>query len=151
MDFTPDTYQQVAGLTHYYNRHKLHALGVTLHEKLGRVVTILSCVGDYPDSRLSFPADQGVPVPDGPLDLAMEVVDNDLQFFWRPAVGSAGEGSGEAAWQPIGPALDAGVISDEGGRGEHGSFTGAFCGMFAFDTSGRGQPDDFDFFVYRRR
>ena len=149
--FTPDTYQQVAGLTLYYNRHKLHALGVTLHEKLGRVVTILSCAGDYPDSRLSFPAGHGVSLPDGPVDLAMEVSDNDLQFFWRPVVGGTGEGDGEAAWQKIGPVLDAGVISDEGGRGEHGSFTGAFAGMFAFDTSGRGQPADFDHFVYRRR
>jgi xylan 1,4-beta-xylosidase len=150
IDFTPDTYQQVAGLTHYYNRHKLHALGVTLHEKLGRVMTILSCAGDYPDSRLSFPAGHGVSVPDGPVDLAMEVADNDLQFFWRPAAGGTGEGSEEVAWQPIGPVLDAGVISDEGGRGEHGSFTGAFTGMYAFDTSGRGQPADFDHFVYRR-
>lgn len=155
--FSPDTYQQVAGLTHYYNRHKLHALGVTLHEKLGRVVTVMSCAGDYPDSRLSFPAGHGVPVPDGPLDLAMEVVDNELQFFWRPALadmGGAGRSTGSTAgsgWQPIGPVLDAGVISDEGGRGEHGSFTGAFCGLFAFDTSGRAQVADFDFFVYHRR
>jgi xylan 1,4-beta-xylosidase len=155
--FSPDTYQQVAGFTHYYNRHKLHALGVTLHEKLGRVVTVMSCAGDYPDSRLSFPAGHGVSVPDGPLDLAMEVVDNELQFFWRPAsadTGGAGHSTGstaESGWQAIGPALDAGVISDEGGRGEHGSFTGAFCGMFAFDTSGRAQAADFDFFVYHRR
>ncbi|MBW8321689.1 MAG: glycoside hydrolase family 43 protein [Rhizobium sp.] len=150
IDFTPDTYQQVAGITHYYNRHKLHALGVTLHEKLGRVVTILSCAGDYPDSRLSFAAGHGVSVPDGPLDLAMEVIDNELRFFWRPADDGMGEGGGEAAWQPIGPVLDAGVISDEGGRGEHGSFTGAFTGMFAFDTSGRAKAADFDWFVYRR-
>ncbi len=50
-----------------------------------------------------------------PLDLSMDVTDNDLQFSWKPA------GSNE--WQAIGPVLDAGVISDEGGRGEHGSFT----------------------------
>ncbi len=149
--FAPDTYQQVAGLTHYYNRHKLHALGVTLHEKFGRVVTVLSCAGDYPDSRLSFPAGHGVSVPDGPLDLAMEVVDNELQFFWRPASPASSEPSAGPGWQAIGPALDAGVISDEGGRGEHGSFTGAFCGLFAFDTSGRAQAADFDFFVYHRR
>lgn len=149
--FSPDTYQQVAGLTHYYNRHKLHALGVSLHEKLGRVVTVMSCAGDYPDSRLSFPAGHGVPVPDGPLDLAMEVVDNELQFFWRPASPASSDPSAGPGWQAIGPALDAGVISDEGGRGEHGSFTGAFCGLFAFDTSGRAQAADFDFFVYHRR
>jgi xylan 1,4-beta-xylosidase len=60
------------------------------------------------------------------------------RFFWR----SAGE------WQPAGPELDASVISDEGGRGEHGSFTGAFVGMAAFDTSGRAAPADFASFSY---
>lgn len=150
IDFAPDTYQQVAGLTHYYNRHKLHALGVTLHEKLGRMITILSCAGDYPDSRLSFPVGPGISVPDGPVDLAMEVIDNDLRFFWRPVATDAVSGAGDVDWQPVGPVLDAGVISDEGGRGEHGSFTGAFCGMFAFDTSGRAKCADFDFFVYQR-
>jgi len=29
---------------------------------------------------------------------------------------------------PIGPDLDASVVSDEGGRGERGSFTGALAG-----------------------
>ncbi|MBP2528467.1 xylan 1,4-beta-xylosidase [Rhizobium sp. PvP099] len=140
VDFSPDTYQQVAGLTHYYNRHKLHAVAVTLHEKLGRVVTVLSCPGDFPHAKLVWPAGSGVPVPAGPVHLAIEVDDNDLQFFWR--AGGAND------WEPVGPKLDASVISDEGGRGEHGSFTGAFVGMFAFDTSGRGQHADFDDFTY---
>lgn len=140
VDFTAETYQQVAGLTHYYNRHKFHALGVTWHETLGRTLTILSCPGDFPHARLEFPVGGGIAVPDGPLELAMEVRDNDLQFFWRV--------SGTAEWQPIGPVLDAGVVSDEGGRGEHGSFTGAFAGMFAFDTSGAGRAADFDRFRY---
>ena len=140
VDFTAETYQQVAGLTHYYNRHKFHALGVTWHETLGRTLTILSCPGDFPHARLEFPVGGGIAVPDGPLELAMEVRDNDLQFFWRV--------SGTAEWQPIGPVLDAGVVSDEGGRGEHGSFTGAFAGLFAFDTSGAGRAADFDRFRY---
>ncbi|MNL81904.1 Beta-xylosidase [compost metagenome] len=70
----------------------------------------------------------------------MEIRDNDLQFFWRET--RTGD------WRAIGPVLDAGVVSDEGGRGEHGSFTGAFAGMFAFDTSGGGKPADFDHFRY---
>ncbi|MGF6255478.1 glycoside hydrolase family 43 protein [Ensifer sp. LBL] len=140
VDFTAETYQQVAGLTHYYNRHKFHALGVTWHETLGRTLTILSCPGDFPHARLEFPVGGGIALPEGPLELAMEVRDNDLQFLWRA--------SGTAEWQPIGPALDAGVVSDEGGRGEHGSFTGAFAGMFAFDTSGAGKAADFDYFRY---
>lgn len=140
IEFLPDTYQQVAGLTHYYNRYKFHALAVTLHEKLGRCLTILSCAGNYPDGRLVFPIDGGVAIPHGRIQLSMEVTNNDLQFFWQA------EGMG--AWHAIGPVLDAGVISDEGGRGEHGSFTGAFVGMFAFDTSGRAQIADFDWFNY---
>ncbi|MGO8654677.1 hypothetical protein ACC771_02755, partial [Rhizobium ruizarguesonis] len=31
---------------------------------------------------------------------------------------------------------------------EHGSFTGAFAGVFAFDTSGRAKIADFDWFNY---
>ena len=79
-----------------------------------------------------------MPVPDGPLELAVEVRGATQRFHWR----AGGE------WQPIGPELDASVISDEGGRGEHGSFTGAFVGMVAFDTSGRVCPADFTGFSY---
>ncbi len=140
VEFEPDTYQQAAGLTHYYNRHKFHAVAVTLHEQLGRVVTIFSCNGDFPHSRMTFPAGSGVAVPFGRVHLAMEIRDNDLQFFWHP--------DGYRTWRKLGPLLDAGVVSDEGGRGEHGSFTGAFAGVFAFDTSGRAQAADFDRFAY---
>jgi len=136
--FAPDSYQQAAGLTTYYNRFKFHFLAITHDAAAGRVLTILSCPGDWPDGRLSFPLFRPVPLPDGPLDLAVEVRGPTQQFFWR----AGGE------WQPAGPALDASVISDEGGRGEHGSFTGAFVGVAAFDTSGRAATADFASFGY---
>lgn len=142
LDFSPGTYQQVAGLTHYYNRYKFHAIGITLHERLGRVLVIQSCAGEYPSGKLSFPVDSGVAVSDGRIDLAVEVRDNDLQFFWRA--------QGESDWTAIGPVLDGGVVSDEGGVGEHGSFTGAFVGMFAYDITGSGKAADFDGFSYTR-
>ncbi|MDO6963254.1 glycoside hydrolase family 43 protein [Rhizobium alvei] len=141
VDFTADTYQQMAGLTHYYNRFKFHALGITLHEKLGRCLTILSCPGDYPHGRLSFPIGSGLGIGDGRLHLAVEVIDNDAQFFWKR--------EGDKDWTPAGPVLDGGVVSDEGGVGEHGSFTGAFVGMFAFDITGSGHPADFESFSYQ--
>ena len=74
-----------------------------------------------------------------PVGLAAEIDGAELQFFYR----TGGE------WLPVGPVLDASVISDEGGRGEHGSFTGAFIGMVAFDTSGAAAPADFHYFEYR--
>lgn len=135
--FAPDTYQQAAGLTTYYNRHKLHALMVSHDAGLGRTLTLMSCPGDWPDGRLSYPA-PAIPVPDGPIDLCVEVRGAVQQFLWRA----------DGDWQPIGPVLDAAVLSDEGGRGEHGSFTGTFVGMVAFDTSGRAQCADFGHFRY---
>lgn len=137
--FAPEGYQQAAGLTTYYNRHKFHALVVSNDARLGRVLQILSCPGDWPDGRLAFPLKEPVPVPDGPLDLAVRVDEADQQFFWRPQGGD---------WRPVGPPLDASLISDEAGRGEHASFTGAFVGMVAFDVSGRATPADFHRFLY---
>jgi xylan 1,4-beta-xylosidase len=142
VEFSPETYQQTAGLTHYYNRYKFHALGITLHEKLGRVLVIQSCPGEYPSGKLSFPIDGGISIPDGRIHLAVEVHDNDLQFFWHT--------ESETEWKAVGPVLDGGVVSDEGGVGEHGSFTGAFVGMFAYDITGGGKAADFDSFSYAR-
>lgn len=139
--FQPDTYQQAAGLAHYYNRTKFHSLAVTHHEVKGRVLTLLSCAGDWPDGRLNFPLADDVELPgEGEVQLAAEVRHESLQFYFKL--------SGGADWVKIGPLLDASVISDEGGRGEHASFTGAFVGMFAFDTSGSARTATFPWFKY---
>jgi xylan 1,4-beta-xylosidase len=140
LDFVPATFQQAAGLVHYYNRHKFHFLAVTHDDRHGRVLTVMSCPGDWPDGRLVFPLEEPVPLPgEVPVALEMEVRGPSLRFGY-----DAGDG-----WRGIGPELDASVISDEGGRGEHGSFTGAFVGMAAFDTGGGGLHADFDWFSYR--
>ena len=140
--FSPVTFQQAAGLTHYYNRHKFHFLAVSFDERLGRILTIMSCPGDWPDAKLTFPLAEAIPLPgDGSVGLAAEIAGAKLQFSYR--VGSE--------WKAVGPVLDASVISDEGGRGEHGSFTGAFLGMLAFDTSGAALPADFGYFSYENR
>ena len=142
LHFDPSTFQQAAGLVYYYNRHKFHFLAVTRDNIRGRVLTVLSCPGDWPDGRLSFPLPRPLLLPaDGPVRLAAEVDGAALKFFvWA-----------EENWQLVGPVLDASIISDEAGRGEHGSFTGAFVGMAAFDTSGGALPADFDYFSYAGR
>lgn len=142
VDFAPENLQQAAGLTLYYNRHKFHLLAVTHDERRGRVLTILSCPGIWPDCRLEFPLGEPLPLPAaGPVELAADVDGAKLQF--RAKAGPD--------WQPVGPVLDASVISDEGGRGEHASFTGAFIGMMAFDVSGAALPADFHHFNYLPR
>ncbi len=125
--FDPRNFQQAAGLVHYYNRYKFHFAAVTWHETAGRSLTLMSCNGDWPDGRLTFPLSEPVPLGGASrVKLAAQVDGPDLQFHFDVGAG----------WQTLGPVLDASVISDEGGRGEHASFTGAFIGMAAFDTSG---------------
>lgn len=138
LDFDPQKYHQAAGLTTYYNRHKFHAALVTYEPGEGRVLALMSCPGDWPDGRLTHPV-RPLPLPDGPIRLKVSVDHARQQFLL---------GTGEG-WQPFGPDLDASVISDEGGRGEHASFTGAFVGMLAFDTTGQGREALFTRFVYR--
>ena len=139
LTFDPETYQQAAGLTTYYNRHKFHAALLTHEPGQGRSLTIMSCPGDFPDGALTFPLETPVAVPDGPIRLKVTVNNAAQQFFWA---------SSDTDWAPIGPELNAAVISDEGGRGEHASFTGAFVGMVTFDTSGQGREAAFSQFTY---
>ncbi|KMW60291.1 Beta-xylosidase [Candidatus Rhodobacter oscarellae] len=135
----PETYQHAAGLTAYYNAHKFHALALSCEADGGRALTILSCAGDWPDGAVTRYPEAPVAVPDGPVELRVAVDHAELQFFWRVPGGD---------WQPIGPVLSNAILSDEGGRGAHASFTGCFVGMFAFDLTGGGASAVFDRFVY---
>lgn len=131
----PAGWQQAVGLVTYYNRHKFHAALLTHEPGLGRCLRLVSCPGDPTEALvLSAPVAAGP----GPVDLAVEVEGPVQHFFWRQA----------GDWQALGGALDASVISDEGGRGEHASFTGAFVGMVAHDLTGQGWTADFTRFLY---
>lgn len=139
LQFEPSNYQQSAGLIYYYNRHKFHYLGITSHETHGRVLTIMSCNGDWPDGALTFPLRQPLVLDqDSAVELGLVVDRANAQF--RYCV--------NGQWQTLAPAVDASIISDEAGRGEHASFTGAFVGMAAFDTSGSAITADYRYFEY---
>src|SRR5690606_7667390 len=85
LEFLPASFQQAAGLVHYYNRHKFHFLAVSHETGRGRVLTIMSCPGDWPEGRLTFPLATPIPLPDGPVELAAEVEQARLRFSWRGA------------------------------------------------------------------
>lgn len=135
--FDAQTYQQAAGLFTYYNRHKFHGLVLTFEEGR-RVLRVVSCAGDWPDGALTWPS-AVVPVEDGPVEMRVDVNYATQHFFWRQAGGT---------WHAIGATCNAALVSDEGGRGEHGSFTGAFVGMHCMDTSGRAMTARFSRFDY---
>ncbi len=131
----PPNFQRGAGLVHYYNRHKFHAAWVTRDAKGSLVLQQVSCAGDVTEG-LSFGVTH--PIKDGPITISAEVRGADLQFFWQQT----------GARAAFGAPLDASLISDEGGAGEHASFTGAFIGMFAMDLTGQGWSADFARFDY---
>lgn len=135
----PKTYQHAAGLTTYYNRTKFHALMISVDEQVGRSLSIQSCPGDWPIGELAFPLGTPTSIPDGPIELRVDVDHGTQQFLWRKPDGQ---------WNEIGPELDASVISDEGGVGEHASFTGAFVGMVAYDVTGQAGTAQFTEFTY---
>lgn len=130
----------MAGLVAYYNRHQFYYLCLALGDDGARRLYIQSSDGTWPEGRLSFPVDEGIVPPDGPLRLALDIVQDKLQFRWATPDGD---------WRAIGPALDASILSDEGGRGAHASFTGNLLGMAAHDLSGHGHVADFGYFHYR--
>lgn len=133
----PPNFQRAAGLLTYYNRHKFHGLWITRTAAGARVLQTVSCLGDWQGLGLTFGAI--CEVPEGRISLSVQVRGAVQQFFWAQM---------DAPPQPIGGPLDASIISDEGGVGEHGSFTGAFVGMFAMDLTGQGWSADFLSFDY---
>ena len=136
VDADPPNWQRAAGLTTYYNRHKFHAALIT-REPGHRVLQLVSCLGDWPGEALTFHGNHRIP--DGPIRLEVRVTGPTQQFYWSTP---------DTAAQAVGPILDASIISDEGGRGEHASFTGAFIGMLAYDLTGQGWNADFASFDY---
>lgn len=145
IEYEPRDYDTMAGLAAYYNRHLFHYLFVSTDDSGERKLSIQSCPGNWPEANLSRPIENGIAIPDGPIRLGIDVDSSKLQFRW-----AAGE-VGDDKWAEIGPILDASVLSDEGGRGEHAQFTGCFVGMAAQDMSGHGHPADFAWFDYKNR
>jgi xylan 1,4-beta-xylosidase len=96
------------------------------------VVTLVSCLGDWPGEALTFHG--RFPVADG---------QGDAGGHGRP-----GGAAVQRQWVAVGPELDASIVSDEGGRGEHASFTGAFVGVVAHDLTGQGWTADVTRFRY---
>ncbi|MDO8360767.1 MAG: glycoside hydrolase family 43 protein [Devosia sp.] len=141
LDFSPTDERQFAGLTGYYSRYNFHYLTVTAHSDGKRELLIMSSIISFPDGRLTLNVPP-VAIPNaGPVRLKLEVRGPSLQFFYA---------LGQGTWIPIGPVLDASILSDEcGGHAEHGSFTGAFVGVAASDLNGTALPAEFSDFVYR--
>lgn len=149
VEFNPDNFQQCAGLVCYYNAHKFHYLYISTDEQGRRFLDIMSCLANVSGDAsfllsetrgASDSTEIGVELPkQGPIWLRCEVSYADLVFSWSL------DGK---EWQRMPVSLDYSLISDEAGKGEGASFTGAFVGMCCQDLSGQNVQADFDCFYY---
>jgi xylan 1,4-beta-xylosidase len=140
MDFDPAHFQQAAGLVCYYNSAKFHYLHVSHDEEVGRHIRVMSAL---PDSPVADAFTAPLPIPDGPIELRVEVDYERLRFAYRL--------DGEESWSWLPEQFDASILSDEATMPGQANFTGAFVGMACQDMSGTGRPADFDWFEYRER
>jgi xylan 1,4-beta-xylosidase len=139
MEFSPEHYQQAAGLIYYYHATKFHYFMLTEDETIGRHLRVMSCVPDVGDS-FSTP----IPLPAGSdsIELRMDVDYERLRFAYRlPG----------KEFVPLPQVFDGSIVSDEAGPPTLPNFTGAFTGVCCQDHSGTRRPADFDYFDYRER
>jgi len=147
LDFRPEHPQQMAGLAHFYNTKLWHYLHLTWDERLGQRVLRLGSLNfqTYTESAL-------VPVPDDvPIHLRAETNGRHVTFAWSPDPA----GPAPAAWIPIGPSLDASLLSDEyatrsvSDRITDWGYTGAVFALAAQDLTSARLHADFELFEYR--
>ena len=139
MAFSPEHFQQAAGLVAYYNGSKFHYLHVSHDETVGRHLRVMTALPDAPQAD-AFTAP--VPIPEGRIELRAEVDHERLRFAWRTDAG---------AWNWLPEQFDQSILSDEATAPGQPNFTGAFIGMACQDVSGAGRHADFDWFEYRER
>lgn len=140
LEFSPVSYQQMAGLAYYYDTLSHYYLCVTRDEQQGRVITVMCKVLN----QFTMPLGVGISIPDeGPVHLRL-CGEKEKAWF---AYSIDGE-----HYEKIDVTLDATVLSDDYYRKISTSrFTGAFVGICCQDIAGRGGYADFDYFQYRSK
>lgn len=144
LEFTPSSFQQMAGLVCYYNTghyYYLHVHGSDIGaNKSEKYLSITTCDDHITSQPLLEPiAINGAQV----VFLKADFDGEKLQFFYALEANK---------WQKIGPVLDGSILSDDYVAHEerffHPCFTGAFFGLACQDLSGQNLHADFGYFDY---
>lgn len=141
VDFSPENFQQMAGLVCYYNTAHFHYLHISANDNGRRCLQIIS--HDHFEHVEAF--EDPIPLPqDGFIYLKASLDGTDLQFYYAVK---------EGEWKKAGPVLNAGILSDdyvrEGGTRYRPAFTGAFVGLCCQDLTANFKPACFDWFTYK--
>ncbi|WP_422772770.1 glycoside hydrolase family 43 protein [Plantactinospora sp. WMMC1484] len=150
MEFRPDSYRQLAGITAYYNSQNWHYLYLTADDDGRRVLEVMSCDGGHRVQHASCRVDAGN------LDrvrLRVRLAGPVLTFGYAPGTSAAVDGVDDD-WRELPVELDATILSDEHavrrveGEPEAWGFTGAFVGLWVQDLGADGGFADFDSATY---
>jgi len=143
VEFSPTSFQQMAGLAAYYNTQNWAFAYVTHDEKAGRILR-LSTTDD------GLLRDQPEVIQLGAQQRVRLKVRFDLTKF------QFSYDLGDGAWKPFGPELPLKMLSDEYATrfareniATSFGFTGAFVGLVCQDLTGGKLHADFDSFTYR--
>lgn len=128
LDFSPENFQQMAGLALFYDVRHYYYLAVTSDEQVGRCLCLFRMVQGSLDEPMGTP----IPLTAGQVCLQVDIHGAGAQFRWS---------SSEGALQDIGPVLDLTLLSDDFVYG----LTGVFVSLCCQDLSGARQCADFDF------
>lgn len=143
VDVAPTCFQQAAGLICYYNSTKFHYLHIT-HDGTTRQLQVMTANPE--DGRCTVTPGVSA-LPDGAIDLRVEVRVDRLRFAWRVSA-VADRADDAASWSWLEETWDASILSDEASLPGLPNFTGTFVGMACQDMAGTALPADFAFFRY---
>ncbi|MEM7500837.1 MAG: glycoside hydrolase family 43 protein [Pseudomonadota bacterium] len=141
IEFSPVSFQQMAGLILYYNSRKFHYLYVSADDEIGKHLAVMSCEAES-GLEVRFPLqDRRIALPDvTTICLRFTVQHTSLRLAWAAEGGS---------WQEIPLELDVRFLTDQAGMDGAEQFTGTFIGVCANDVSGRSAYADFDYLEVR--
>ncbi len=140
VNFSPENFQQMAGLVFYYNTGHYHYVYITANNTLGkRYLSIISS----DNFEMSFQEELVFLEENTTVFLRGIMKAKILQFYWS---------SDDENYHMLGEALDASILSDDyvraGGDRYRPAFTGCFVGICCQDLATNSHHADFEWFEY---
>jgi xylan 1,4-beta-xylosidase len=139
VEFSPKTFQHLAGLIYLYDHTCYYYLHVTADDQKNRVINLIAC--DL--GKGSYPIGEGISIPNsGPVWLRVCGRGETAQFYYS---------LDGISYCEVGEPVDATILSDDHyNLTGHAKFTGAFIGICCQDLQdSRKNYADFDYFSYQ--
>jgi xylan 1,4-beta-xylosidase len=141
VEFHPQNFQQMAGLVFYYNTGHYHYAYMTADYQGGQSYLAIASSDNF-DMRFQ---DNLVAIPENRAIILQGTLNRDVLQFSYSLDGKA--------FETLGKALDASILSDdhvrEGSQSYRPAFTGCFVGICCQDLASNRQHADFTWFDYR--